>query len=134
MPHDYVTLTVPAKSEYALAVRMTASALVAHRGLSYEKVDEVRWAAEEAFIYAVETLAPSSSVTFEFALSSDQIEIQVALGGAVDVTDEEFERAAGLTNMVLEAVCDECDVDVSSDGSRSLRLRLAIPQEDADDA
>ena len=134
MTHDQVTLTVPAASEYALAVRMTAASLIAHRGLSYEKVDEVRLAAEEAFIFAVDTLAPGATVTFVFTLAEDAIDMEVSLGGSQDVSDETLELATGLATMVLEAVCDSFEIKVEGAAERSLCLHISTPADGTDDA
>ena len=73
MAVDRVTLSVPARSEYAKTVRMTASALVSRMGMNYDEVDDVRMAAEEAFVYAVDTLSEDATVTFEFGLDRKSV-------------------------------------------------------------
>jgi serine/threonine-protein kinase RsbW len=50
MASDTVNLRVPAKGEYAKLVRMTAAALSSRMGMNYDQVDDVRMAAEEAFV------------------------------------------------------------------------------------
>ena len=40
MATDRITLTVPAKSEYAKTVRMTAAALVSRMGMNFDEVDD----------------------------------------------------------------------------------------------
>lgn len=131
MSSHQVVLTVPALSEYALTVRMTAAALVAHKDLSYEKVDEVRLAAEEAFIFAVDTLAEDATVTFVFTLLADVLRMEVSLGGETDVSAETVERASGLASMVLEAVCDSFDLAQDASGSK-LCLEIGTRADSAD--
>ena len=53
---DRITLTVPSRSEYARTVRMTAAALASRMGMSFDDVEDVRMAAEEAFVYAADSL------------------------------------------------------------------------------
>jgi serine/threonine-protein kinase RsbW len=132
MPQDRITLTVPARSEYAKTVRMTAAALVSRMGMSYDEVDDVRMAAEEAFVYAVDTLADDAEVAFAFELGDDQIDIEVVLGGDVDVSDEEVERRTSYATFILQSVCDRYELTSDEQGRQTLRLTKAAGA--ADDA
>ena len=80
MTNDKITLIVPAKNEYAKAVRMTAAALATRIGMTYDEVEDVRMAADEAFVYASDTLRDGAEVKFEITLGDDDIEIDVVLG------------------------------------------------------
>ena len=102
MPQDTITLIVPASAEYARTVRMTAAAVVARMPFTYDEVEDVRMAAEEAFIYAVDTLAEDADVTFRFVLRGTELEIDVTLGGTPDVSDEEVERRATYATFILQ--------------------------------
>ena len=66
MHEDQIRLRVPARSEYAKTVRLTAASLASRMGWSYDAVDDIRMAAEEAFIYAVDTVSDDDSVEFTF--------------------------------------------------------------------
>ena len=131
MPKDLITLTVPARSEYARTVRMTAAALVGRTEMTYDDVEDVRMAAEEAFVYAVDTLPEGSDVRFEFLLTDDSIEIGVSLGMKKATSDEETERAAAYAVFILEAVCDEYEFTTNENGAH---LRLLKRAGSADDA
>jgi serine/threonine-protein kinase RsbW len=122
MHSDRITLTVPARGEFARVVRMTAAALVSRMGMSYDEVDDVRMAAEEAFVYAVDTLPEHAEVGFEFVLGDDTIDMDVTLGGEPDVSDEEVERRTTYAMFILESVCDSYELATDADGRRSLRL------------
>ena len=52
---ELTALEVPAQSDYARVVRMTAANLATLAGFGIEEVDDVRMAAEEAFIYSLAT-------------------------------------------------------------------------------
>jgi serine/threonine-protein kinase RsbW len=121
MATDRILLSVPAKSEYAKTVRMTAAALVGRMGMNYDQVDDVRMAAEEAFVYAVDTLPEDAQVQFEFCVDDDQVIIDVPLGSEDPSSDEEAERRAAYATFILESVCDEYEF-VSDENGPRLRL------------
>ena len=121
MATDRVTLSVPAKSEFAKTVRMTAAALVGRMGMTYDQVDDVRMAAEEAFVYAVDTLPADAQVMFEFTVDDDQVVIDVPLGSEEPSSDEEAERRVAYATFILEAVSDSYEFTTDENGAR-LRL------------
>lgn len=131
MPQDTITLTVPASAEYARTVRMTAAALVARMPFTYDEVEDVRMAAEEAFIYAVDTLPEDADVTFQFLLRGTEVEMGVMLGGTPDVSDEEVERRATYASFILQSVCDSCELASDADGRMFLRLLKRAESADA---
>jgi serine/threonine-protein kinase RsbW len=131
MADDLITLTVPARSEYARTVRMTAAALVGRTDMSYDDVEDVRMAAEEAFVYAVDTLPEGSDVRFEFIVSDDALVIDVPLGSEKVSSDEEGERAAAYAVFILESVCDEYKF-MSDDSGAHLRLVKRAGSADAE--
>lgn len=131
MEQDRVTLTVPAKSEYARTVRMTASALVSRMGMSYDEVEDVRMAADEAFIYAVETLPAGGDVRLDFLVDHDELTIDVAVGSQHLGDDEDAERRATYATFILESVCDAVEF-ASDEHGPHLRLRKRVGSGDGD--
>jgi serine/threonine-protein kinase RsbW len=131
MATDRVTLTVPAKSEYAKTVRMTAAALVSRLGMNYDEVDDVRIATEEAFVYAAGTLPEGEDVAFEFLVSDDQVEISVKLGQENPATDEDAERRAAYATFILESVCDSYEFTSDEEGAK-LKLVKRVGVTDVD--
>lgn len=132
MGQDRITLTVPARGEYAKTVRMTAAALVSRLGMSYDEVDDVRMAAEEAFVYAVDTLPEDAEVVFTFCLDDTSVLMDVALGGEPDVSDEEVERRTSYATFILQSVCDSYDLQSDEAGMRRLRLVKQMGGADAE--
>jgi len=116
MPNDQVTLTVPARAEYAKTVRMTASALVSRLGMTYDEVDDVRIAAEEAFVYAVDHADAQDSITLEFLVNDQVVEIKVGLSDGDRVTGEEAERRAAYATFILQSVCDRFELSSDATG------------------
>jgi len=132
MPSDRITLTVPAKGEYAKTVRMTAASIVSRMGMSFDDVDDVRMAAEEAFVYASDTVAEGADLTFVFELDEDAITMEVSLGAEPLLSDGEVERRASYATFILESVCDSFELASDQTGSPSLRLvkRAGIVDDD----
>jgi serine/threonine-protein kinase RsbW len=130
MSRDRVTLTVPARGEYARTVRMTASALATRLGMTYDEIEDVRMAAEEAFIYAVETLPEGADVFLEFGLGDAEFGLDVPLGTGVVAETEDAEEIASYATFILEAVCDSCEF-VSDDAGAHLRLSKRVGGADA---
>jgi len=131
MAIDRITLTVPARSEYAKTVRMTAAALVSRMGMNFDDVDDVRMAAEEAFVYAVDTLPEDAEVRFEFSVSDDELKIDVPLGSEDPSSDEEADRRAAYATFILESVCDSYGFESDEDGAH-LRLTKRVGGADVD--
>ena len=131
MAIDRITLTVPAKSEYAKTVRMTAAALVSRMGMNFDDVDDVRMAAEEAFVYAVDTLPEDAQVRFEFSVTDDELKIDVPLGSEDPSSDEEADRRAAYATFILEAVCDSYGFESDENGAH-LRLTKRVGGADVD--
>lgn len=122
MSRDSVVLTVPARGEFAKAVRMTAAALVSRLGMSYDEVDDVRMAAEEAFVYAVDSMGDGESVTLTFQLDDELLELDVCLGRGGSESGEDAERRATLATFILDSVCDRYEFTSDETGRRSLRI------------
>lgn len=122
MSEDRVTLTIPARGEFAKTVRMTAAVLATRVGMSYDEVDDVRIAAEEAFIYAVDTVEPDAQVTITFLLNEGGMEVVAGLGHRDAPDDEEGERRTGFAAFILDSVCDAHEFTSDEAGVRTLRL------------
>ena len=121
MTNDRITLTVPAKSEYAKTVRMTAAALASRLGMTYDEVEDVRMAADEAFVYASDTLSADADIEFRFTLAEDGMEIDAVLGVEEPKSDEDSDRSVAYATFILESVCDRFEFASDENGAH-LRL------------
>lgn len=127
MVADRITLIVPARAEYAKTVRMTASALVSRTGLTYDEVDDVRIAAEEAFVYACDHAVGDAEIALLFTLDEAEFRLRVGLGAAGRIPDEEAERRAAYATFILQSVCDRFELATDEDGAH-LTLVKALPE------
>lgn len=119
MNHDRIVLTVPAHSEFARTVRMTASELALRLGMSYDEVDDVRLATEEAFVLACDLAGEAAEITFTFMLEADALTTEV---GPLVTRGEDSATHEGYAEFILRSICDS--VDIEREGERvMLRLR-----------
>ncbi len=131
MSTDNIGLSVPARPEYAKTVRMTASALVSRSGMTYDEVDDVRMAAEEAFVYAVDHTDASDEIRLDFTLSEDSFVIRVGLGDASRVADEDGERRAAYATFILQSVCDRFEMSSDERGPHLTLVKNLPPVDDS---
>lgn len=113
-PVETTVLKVPALPRYARVVRMTAANLATIAEMNVEEVDDVRMAAEEAFVYACAT-GVDGTLEVTFSLSADGLSMDFGLGDQA-VTEDTNEPAFVYSAFILEAMCDEC---VITDSPRS---------------
>ena len=129
MGKDRVTLTVPARGEYARTVRMTAAELATRIGMSYDEVDDVRMAAEEAFVYASECSGDTAEVVFSFSAGDGELSVDVGPLPACCASEGARAVSEGYAEFILQSVCDEFAIEHES-GSCMLRLcrRAAVAE------
>ena len=93
-----ITLTLNADPSYARLVRMTASNAGLLSSMSMDRVEDIRMAAEEAFIYAC-TVQAGHPLTISFLVTDEGLTMRFQL--AVD------ENPTSLyADLILGSVCD----------------------------
>lgn len=126
---DRVTLSVPSRGEYARTVRMTASELASRMGMSYDDVEDMKLAAEEAFIYAVDSAEPDDRVAIDFIIADDKLELVVALGPASRLSEDLAERSTSYATLVLQSICDRFELSSDESGAhlRITKIKGSVP-------
>lgn len=124
MASDRITLTVPARGEYAKTVRMTAAELASRLGMSYDEVDDVRIAAEEAFVYASGCVGEDEDVTFRFTIDAGSLEIVIGPMPGHPGSGEPG-VSEGYAEFILQSVCDEFEIEHSTSGCTMRLCRRA---------
>jgi anti-sigma regulatory factor (Ser/Thr protein kinase) len=117
MPTDHVTLTVPAKDEYAKAARMTAAALVSRLDIPYDDLDDVKTATEEAFIYACDAEPVAGEVTIHFFVDEGALRIEVPISPGSRTWSEEADARNALATFILQGVCDSYEMSSDESGA-----------------
>ena len=130
MHSDRVTLTVPARGEFAKTVRMTAAELASRIGLTYDDVDDVRMAAEEAFVYACDRMSEGGDIAFTLELGDDSLTFVVG-PFACEIAAGEEAAVESYAEFILQSVCDEYAVDRDSTTCTLRLVKRASSSEDA---
>ncbi len=129
MSKDRITLTVPARGDFARTVRMAAAELAARMGMSFEEVDDVRMAVEEAFVYACERMEEDLDVTFTFTVGDAELSAEV---GPLPARDAGEGAATGAlesyAEFILQSVCDEFSIDDDGETCILRMTRRADPE------
>ena len=117
---DHLKLTVPARDEFARTVRLTAAAIASRMDMSLDDVGDVRIGVEEAYLLAVRCVRPGDPVTFDFAISGDELTLEVGPlpvepGTLSDSPEAKYAR------FILESVSDH--FELAGDGD-SCHVRL----------
>lgn len=121
MSKDQVTLTVPARGEFARTVRMTAAELATRMGMTYDEVEDVRMALEEAFVYACDCMGEDENVTFVFDLRDGALSANVGPLAACDFDEDEQHYA----ELIIRSLCDEFSIDRDGEAA-TLRLSRRV--------
>ena len=119
---ESTVLEVPALPRYARVVRMTAANLATIAGMNVEEVDDVRMAAEEAFVYACAT-GVKDVLRVVFGLSDEGLSMDFALGTDA-VTEDDNEPAFVYSAFILEAMCDECVISDAPESTMHLFKKI----------
>lgn len=120
MHSDRVTLTVPARGEFAKTVRMTVSELASRLGMSYDDVDDMRIAAEEAFVYVCGRTV-DAEIAFVADLAPGELKLEVGPFRAEEPEEDGEEAVDRYAVFILDSVCD--DFSIEHDAGRT-RLTL----------
>ena len=129
--NDGKALVNPGQSHCAGSINVMAHVVAETLGMSYDDVDDVRIAAEEAFVYACDTLPEDGEVHFEFTVDDDEIKIDVPLGDEPPASDEDAERRAAYATFILESVSDSYGFESDETGAH-LRLSKRVGGGDVD--
>lgn len=113
---DTVTLCVPPKGEYAKTVRLVAASLATRVGMGFDQVEDLRMAAEEAFVFVCDRVGGGGEVEAAFDVGDDAIALSVSCDHPVEIVDEEAAERAEYAKFILEAVCDELDMPATPGG------------------
>ena len=108
MAASHVALSVPPQPEFARSVRMMAANLAVLCSMTVEEVEDVRMAAEEAFVYACATLPPVCDVSFD--IYADELSMSFGLGPRDAEHDFAVAEQVGLAKVLLSAVSDSFEV------------------------
>ena len=100
-----VCLTVQADPSFARLVRMTASNVAMLSSMSVDRIEDIRMAAEEAFIYACST-EPGADLSISFDVDSEHVGMTFELGHVAFAEPSEEDPTSAYVDLILGVVCD----------------------------
>ena len=98
-----ISLTVASDPHLARLVRMTAANVAMLSSMSVDRVEDIRMAAEEAFIYAC-SVTPGSSVAIDFSVDEAHVGMTFSLDSHAAV--EPDDQTSAYAELILASVCD----------------------------
>lgn len=100
---DSIRLTLPARADYAMTLRLVVASLGSRLGFDLETLEDVKLSVQEAF----NSFAPSkASIDIEFRLGKD-FEIEVFSREKIHLDETEF----ALRRMILETLMDRVSLE-----------------------
>ncbi len=99
-----ISLSLQARPDLARLVRMTAANVAMLSSMTVDRVEDLRMAAEEAFIYAC-SANPEGDVSVAFNVDSEHVSMEFDLG-VQEFVDEEEDQTALYAGLILGSVCD----------------------------
>ncbi|MDY2778087.1 MAG: ATP-binding protein [Collinsella sp.] len=100
-----IRLCVQADPALARLVRMTASNVATLAAMSVDRVEDVRMAAEEAFIYACAS-GPGAELEIDFAYDAERVAMTFGLDGIAFGSAGDEDATSAYADLILGAVCD----------------------------
>lgn len=102
-----VTLTIPSDPAYVRLVRLVAASTASDLGYSYEAVEDLRIAADEAANLAISASRAGGSV--RIGISGVDHAMAVAMECTTDQTDADFDP---LASQIVAALTTSCEVTI----------------------
>lgn len=100
-----ISLVVSCDPDLARLVRMTAANVATLSSMSVECVEDIRMAAEEAFIYACAT-SPDETLTIDFDVDSTRVAMTFTLEADAFAEPSADDPTAAYADLILVSVCD----------------------------
>ena len=101
----HITLSLACDPHLARIVRMTAANVATLSSMSVERVEDIRMAAEEAFIYACSS-TPGESLSIAFDADAARVSMAFTLSSDEFPEPEQGDMTATYADLILGSVCD----------------------------
>lgn len=100
-----ISLHLQARPDLARLVRMTAANVAMLSSMTVDRVEDLRMAAEEAFIFACAT-NPEGDISISFDVDSEHVGLLFDLGDVPFAEPTEDDPTAAYADLILASVCD----------------------------
>ena len=106
MSEDVLRMSVPAKPDYILAVRLAVSAVAERMGFDIDDIEDLKVASSEGCILLLSYRPDSVDITM--TVKEDALAVGIL---AIASKGREQEPEEDLSQYLLEAIVDECSFD-----------------------
>lgn len=120
---ERVSLEVACEPRLARLVRMTAANVAMLSSMSVDRIEDIRMAAEEAFVCACSVM-PGDMLTISFEVDAEHVAMTFELGD-VDIEAAFATTEGAYADLILSAVCDSYSRDASP-AALHLNLRADV--------
>ena len=118
MSGDIIRLEFPARPEYILAVRLVVSAVAERGGFAIDDIEDIKVASAEACILLLDSKPDILRIVVKI---EDGVLIEFSAEGQRGRGEEPQEE--GLSQYLLEALVDSCEIDENDGVVKAVRFR-----------
>ena len=121
MRHDCITLTLPAKAEYILTVRMLVASIASRMDFSIDTIEDIKSGAAESCILFLTSKQTPEFLNIDIVVSDD-LKIAITGTGSSDSRSEKDEAGEELAKCLIDEFYDGADYEYSSDVLSKIEL------------
>ena len=119
-----VELSLPARRNMMLVLRLTTAGVVARAGLTVDRMDDVKLAVEEACSCLIRDAGGPERLRLRFSESDGALRIAVRGEGGTPAAIDADERE--VVRCILESLADGAELTVDGDAVTGVELRVDV--------
>jgi len=104
--NETVVLEIPAKAEYVLAARLTASAVAQRFALSIDDLEDIKMAVGEALVLMIAQQQEAGNIRIEYRREDDAFTVTLIRDAGCEPAPRDPEQAE-LSQAIIDALMDE---------------------------
>ena len=118
---DSITLSIPAKPDYLVTARLTASSVASRMGFDLNDIEDIKTAVAECLLIV---MAAQKSKEIVMTLINDDGSLVIEVEGVAGKAPEsEYEKGDGsLSRYLIEALADEAQFDEDEPSAGKIRF------------
>ena len=113
MPEPAVRIEIPASGEYLAVLRAAATGLAAGLHFTYEEIDDLRIAVDEACTQLLARRGPADTLEVTYEVGDSSLDVEVTVPGAVSGDPLDRDTFAW---QILRALTDDVDERIDGKG------------------
>ncbi len=119
---DRIVLSVPARPEYLLVVRLTAAGLANRMEFDVEAIEDIKSAVAESCILLMNQDADIERIDLNFSLGQDELLLRAVANGITCVSRKSGGNDNELSHFLIEALVDKVEIIDDDIATREVSL------------